>query len=89
MPSTDVITKSRVFQDELDFFVANQEELVREYRGKVLVIRGRKVVGVYSTSLEAYVEAQKSYELGSFMIQACAPGPEAFTATVSSACVVV
>ena len=83
------MTKTGVFQQELDFFMAHQDELVRAHRGKVLVIRGTQVVGVYSTSLEAYVEAQKSYQLGSFMIQACVPGPEAFTATVSSACVVV
>ena len=83
------MTKTGVFQQELDFFMAHQDELVRAHRGKVLVIRGTQVVGVYSTPLEAYLEAQKSYKLGTFMIQACKPGPEAFTVTVSSACVVV
>lgn len=83
------MTKSRVFQQELDYFMAHQDELVRAHRGKVLVIRGTQVVGAYSSPLEAYVEAQKSYRLGTFMIQACEPGPEAYSATVSSACVVV
>jgi len=83
------MTKTGVFQQELDFFMAHQDELVRAHAGKVLVIRGTQVVGVYSTSLEAYLEAQKSYKLGTFMIQVCKPGPEAFTVTVSSACVVV
>jgi len=77
-----------VFQQELDYFVAHQDELVRAHRGKVLVIRGAEVVGVYSSSLEAYLNALKSYELGTFMIQPCEPGPGAFTVTVSSACVV-
>ena len=81
------MTKTGVFQQELDFFMAHQDELVRAHRGKVLVIRGTLVVGVYSSPLEAYIEAQKSYQLGSFMIQRCEPGPGAFSATVSSACV--
>ena len=77
-----------MFKDELDFFVANQDELVKSYQGKILVIRGKDVVGVYSSALEAYLDAQKSYQLGTFMIQPCEPGPEAYSVTVSSACVV-
>jgi len=80
-------TKGSLFKEELDFFMANQAELVRAHVGKVLVIRGTQVVGVYSSPLEAYVEALKSYQLGSFMIQRCEAGPGAFSATVSSACV--
>ncbi len=83
------MTKTAAFQNELNFFMAHQDELVRAHRGKVLVIRGTEVVGVYSSPLEAYVNAQKSYELGTFMIQPCEPGSEAYTAAVSSACVVV
>lgn len=83
----DVI-KTGVFQQELDYFVAHQDELVRAHTGKVLVIQGTQVLGVYSSLLEAYLEAQKSYQLGSFMIQRCEPGPGAFSATVSSACVI-
>jgi len=79
------MTKTGAFQQELDYFMAHQDELVRAHRGKVLVIQGTQVLGVYSSLLEAYIEAQKSYELGSFMIQRCEPGPGAFTATVSTA----
>ena len=72
------------FADELAYFVEHQDELVQKYRGKYLVLRGREIVGVYSTALEAYLEAQKKYELGTFMIQPCEPGPDAYTVTVSS-----
>ena len=82
------MTMTGVFQQELDFFMARQDELVLAHRGKVLVIRGTQVVGVYSSPLEAYTEAQKSYQLGSFMIQRCDAGLGAFSATVSSACVI-
>ncbi len=74
-----------MFAEELDFFKANQENLVKKYRGKVLVIKGQELLGVYPNCIAAYVEAQKEHELGSFMIQPCEPGAEAYTATISSA----
>lgn len=72
------------FDVELDYFIQHQDELVQKHRGKFLVLKGREVVGVHQTALEAYLEASKKYELGSFMIQPCEPGPEAYTVTISS-----
>jgi hypothetical protein len=73
-----------MLRDELQFFIANQDDLVRQYRGKVLVIKEKKIIGVYSSPLEAYIEAQKQHELGTFLIQPCEPGSEAYTVTISS-----
>lgn len=73
-----------MFEDELKFFVANQKELVKKYRGKTLVIKGQTIVGVYQNVLEAYLEAQKKCKVGTFMIQPCKPGPSAYTVTISS-----
>lgn len=70
---------------EFEFFKANQEELVAKYRGQYLVIVDAAVVGAYSSALDAYVAAQEKYEPGSFMIQACQPGPSAFTVVIASA----
>jgi len=72
-----------MFDKELQFFIASQDELVRKHQGKVLVIKGQTVIGVYQDALEAYLEAQKEHELGTFMIQPCEPGPEAYTVTAS------
>ena len=71
-----------MFESELTYFITHQQELVSKYDGKALVIRGNEVVGVFDTPLEAYLEAQKHYEPGTFMIQPCAPGPEAYTVTI-------
>lgn len=73
-----------MFKKELDFFIDNQDSLVNQYQGKVLVLKDQQVVGVYQTPLEAYLEAQKSYEIGTFMIQPCEPGPQAYTVTIST-----
>lgn len=73
-----------MLEDELDFFIANQVELVKQYDGKILVIKNKAVIGVYDNVLEAYLEAQKENELGTFMIQPCAKGPDAYTVTIST-----
>lgn len=73
-----------MFDTELKYFIAHQEDLVRQYRGKALVLRGEHVVGAYGSPLEAYLAAQKEFPLGTFMIQPCEPGPEAYTVTINS-----
>ena len=71
-----------MFETELAFFIANQDDLVRKHNGKVLVIRGSELAGVYGSPLEAYLQAQKIFEPGTYMIQPCTPGPEAYTVTI-------
>lgn len=73
-----------MFETELEFFVTHQDELVAQYSGKVLVIRGSEVVGSYETPLEAYEDASSRFEPGTFMIQSCEPGPAAYTVTIAS-----
>jgi hypothetical protein len=73
-----------MLQNELEFFIANQDELVRKYEGKILVIRNGEVVGVFDTPLAAYLDAQSRFEPGTYAVQTCAAGPEAYTVTVAS-----
>jgi hypothetical protein len=73
-----------MFQQELEFFKANQADLVERYAGKILVIKESSVVGVYDTNIEAYDNALKEFELGSFMIQPCKAGEDAYTVTIST-----
>lgn len=73
-----------MFQQELAFFKANQNELLKQYIGKILVIKGSSVLGVYENTIEAYNNAIKDNEPGTFMIQPCEPGPEAYTITLYS-----
>lgn len=73
-----------MLEKELNYFIANQERLVQEYRGKTLVIKDEQVVGVYDTPLDAYVESMKKYQPGTFMIQPCSEGTDAYTVTITS-----
>lgn len=80
----DLATSAIVLKDELDFFIRSQDVLAREYGGKVLVIRGQQVVGVFEDTLSAYLESKTRYTPGTFMIQPCAPGPDAYTVSIAS-----
>ncbi len=73
-----------MFERELQFFIANQDRLVAEHRGKTLVLRGEEVVSAHDTALDAYLEATKQYEPGTFMIQPCTEGADAYTVTITS-----
>lgn len=73
-----------MFDRELQFFIRNQDSLVASYRDKILVLRGEEVVGVYENALDAYVDATEKYLPGTFMIQPCAEGSDAYTVTITS-----
>jgi hypothetical protein len=73
-----------ILQGEFEYFKQHQKELVDKYEGKFLVIKSQKVEGVYDTEIEAYNEAQKKFELGSFLIQRAIPGEEGYTQTFHS-----
>ncbi|MGH9491373.1 MAG: hypothetical protein ACRD17_12750 [Terriglobales bacterium] len=70
-------------REEFDFFTAHQVELVEKYAGKAIVIRGGAVESAYGTPLEAFLEARARFAPGTFMVQVCAPGPSAYSLTLS------
>ena len=71
-------------QKQLEYFKANQGELVKKYEGKFLVIKDQQIHGAYDTEIEAYTGAKNKFELGTFLIQQCLPGQESYTQTFHS-----
>lgn len=70
---------------EFQYFLDHQDELVKKYKGKFLVIKGQKVVGNHDTFEDAYFNTQKQgHELGTFLIQECLPGEECYTVILRS-----
>ena len=69
---------------EFDFYKENQTDLVQKYKGKFIVIRDKKVIGVYGSDIEAYQESQKEHKLGTFLIQKVDEGEESYTQTFCS-----
>lgn len=76
-----------MLHDEFLYFINNQDELVRRYRGKYIVIKGQTVIGEYRSEWDAYSETQKKHELGTFLIQKCEAGPSAYTVVLRPAAV--
>lgn len=70
-----------MLDNELKYYIANQSDLVRQFKGKFLVIKDQRVIGVYNSEIEAYTETVKVQELGTFLIQECQPGDENYTQT--------
>ena len=64
---------------EFDYYLKNQDELVKEYNGKFIVIKDCKVIGAYDSELDAIKETTKNHELGTFLVQRCEQGDASYT----------
>ena len=63
----------------LDWYIANQQELSAKYDGKVLLIVDQKLIAAFDSVSEAYAAAMKTYAPGGFTLQPCSSGPESYT----------
>jgi len=73
-----------MLEKEFQYYLNHQDELVKKYENKFLVIKDQEVVGVYDNKQEAYDGATSKYELGTFLIQHCLPGTLSHTQTFHS-----
>jgi hypothetical protein len=71
-------------ESEFQWYLENQKQLVPKYNGRILVIKDNAVIGVYDDELTALAEASKSHTPGTFLLQRCTPGEEAYTTTFHS-----
>ena len=61
------------------YYLANQDELVKQYNGKYLVISDKKVVYSSPDDADAFNKGMEIAGLGNFIMQLCTPGEEAYT----------
>ena len=66
-------------EKELQYFIDHQDELVKKYHGRVLVIYKQKVVKDFRDIGRAYRFASKNLPAGKYQLQECLPGEEAYT----------
>ena len=69
---------SYMLDKEFKYFLEHQDELVKRYNGRFIVIIGDNVIGDYSSEAEAYTETIKKHKPGNFLIQECLPGQAAY-----------
>jgi hypothetical protein len=73
-----------MLEKEFQYYLANQDEFLKKYSGKTIVIKGLEVLGSYNSEVEALIETRKTHELGTFLIQKCTPGNDDYTETYHS-----
>ena len=69
---------------EFQYYLEHQNELVKQYKGKFIVIKNNKVIGDYDSELEAVTNTSQQHELGTFLVQKCEPGTSSYTQTYHS-----
>ena len=70
---------SKPLEKEFKYYLDNQDELVKKYNGKFIVIKNQKVIGDYNTELEAIKKTSQKEKLGTFLIQKCEPGVDSYS----------
>ena len=75
---------SKPLEKEFKYYIENQNKLVKRYNNKYVVIKNKKVIGVYDSEVEAVQETSKDEPLGTFLVQKCTPGKESYTQTYHS-----
>ena len=73
-----------MLEQEFKYYLENQAELVKKYNEKYLIIKDNTVVESYNTKDEAYFNAKEKYEMGTYLLQYCAPGNMAYNQTFYS-----
>lgn len=68
-PQTRCAFNMDAIQEEINFYKSRRLEFIAEYPGKHLVIKGKQVTGIYDTRTQAFDEATKLYEAGTFIIE--------------------
>jgi hypothetical protein len=71
-------------KEEFQFYLDRQTELVEEHEGKVIVIKGAEVLGVYDDVMTAIDVTRKSHRLGTFLVQQVTRGNSAYTQSFHS-----
>jgi len=71
-------------EKEFNYYLEYQDELVKKYNGKFIVIKNYEVIGAFDSELEAVEKTAEKHELGTFLVQKCEPGSESYTQTYHS-----
>ncbi len=79
-----MISDMDALEKEFQYYLENLPALVREHRGRIVVVKDQKVIGVYDDEATAVAETQKKHKLGTFLVQKCEPGSDSYTQTFHS-----
>ena len=73
-----------LLEREFQFYLDNQEKLVEQYDGRVIVLKGGQVIGDFDSEGTAVSITSKAHEIGTFLVQRVSSGKEDYTQTFRS-----
>lgn len=68
-----------MIQTLFQYYLDHQDELVKQYNGKYLIITADGVMGAFDSMREGYDTALDTYGKGNFMLQLCTEGDSAYS----------
>ncbi len=71
-------------EKEFNYYLEHQDELVKKYNGKFIVLKEHDVLGAFDSAFEAVQKTTEQHELGTFLVQKCEPGSASYTQTYHS-----
>jgi len=69
-------------QTEFRWYLKNQDDLLKKYDGKIIMIKGEEVITAFEEMADALEYATDKGLLGEVMIQKCSPGNKDYTVTI-------
>jgi hypothetical protein len=63
--------KYKNIERDFQYFLKNEKRFLRKYGNKHLVIKNKRVIGVFDNDAEAYIATVAKHKLGTFIIQEC------------------
>lgn len=73
-----------MLEKEFQYYLDNQDDLVKIYNNKFIVIKNQTVINSFDSELDAFIVTSKEHEPGTFLIQYCEPGDESYTQSYHS-----
>jgi hypothetical protein len=73
-----------MLEKEFKYYLKNQDELLKKFNGRYIVIKNETVLGDYGSEIEALEVTKEKHEVGTFLIQKCTPGNIDHTETYHS-----
>ena len=69
---------------EFEYYLAHQDEMVKRFDGRYVVIKDGEVLGAYDDEMRALAETQRSHRLGTFLVQRVSKGKREYSQTFHS-----
>lgn len=58
-----------MLEKEYKYFNDNQDDIIKKYLNKFIVIKGEQIIGSYDTEEDALKDTLKNNKLGTFLLQ--------------------